>query len=221
MKKSIVIPLLTLFLSMPIKGNCWPQIDNNSDTNTSDTNTIVLKEVIVLSKSGKEIKSLSSDTPKRNSQIRGSLVIWMGVLIDSPNLNRKELKTFSIFSLIKKKIPQVIEIDFYTLGNNGLPLKKLNNPSFEFNLYKKGWNEFEIPSHIVIPEKGIIIAFRFKKHSKDWQNQVNSIGLGTYMTDKQSYIINHHDWEDFPIYEPYQNKYSKRVSMMIKISAIP
>jgi hypothetical protein len=130
MKKSLLIPLLTLFLSMPIKGNSWLQIDKNSDTNT-----IVLKEVIVLSKSAKVIKSLSSDTPKRNSQIRGPLVIWMGVLIDSPNLNRKELKTFSIFTLIKKKIPQVIEIDFYTLGNNGLPLKKLNTPSFEFNLY--------------------------------------------------------------------------------------
>jgi hypothetical protein len=73
----------------------------------------------------------------------------------------------------------------------------------------------------VIPEKGIIIAFRFKKDSKDWQNQVNSIGLGAYRTDKQSYMIRDHDWEDFPIYEPYQKKYSKRVSMMIKISAIP
>jgi hypothetical protein len=184
----------------------------------TDTGSILLKEVVVLSEPS---DIFSSETPKKMSEIICPLTFWQGVLMNEPELFNKELMTFSIYTTNKRKSTKVFELDFYTLGENGLPEKKLNETPFQSSLYKKGWNEFEIPSHIVIPENGIIVAVRFEKRKVDWHTQEKSIGLGVYTNHKPTYILDGKKWKDFPIDEMHQEKYENRVSLMLKISTHP
>lgn len=205
--------ILLLFI-LRMNGGSYKQLKT-----LKDTSAIVLKEVVVQSIL---VKNISSETPKKISSMGGGpLTHWMAVFMDEPKLFQKKLKTFSIFTTKKKTVDNLFEIVFYTLGANGLPKKNLNTIPFEFSLNKKGWNEFEIPIDILVPENGIILAIRFKKREADWHHQENSIGLGVYTSHKPTYIVDGGKWRNFPIYQPYQEKYSNRVSLMLKITTNP
>lgn len=215
MKNHSLAPLifcatLSLFLSISLTGNShFPKYKH------SDSSSILLKEVIILSGPS---QTLTSETPKKMSVIKGPIVNWYGVLMNDPALFKKEAKTISIFTTQKKELDNVVEINFYSLGADKLPDKKLNPTPFECTLSKKGWNEFTLPTQLVVPENGIIIAFRFKKRAVDWHHQDNLIGLGVYTDKKPTFIMDGTKWREFPIYQMHQEKYANRVSMMLKIS---
>lgn len=204
---------LLLFI-LGMNGSSYKQLKT-----LKDTSAIVLKEIVVQSILTKDI---SSEPPKKISSIGGGpLTHWMAVFMNEPKLFQKQIKTFSIFTTKKKTANNLFELVFYTLGANDLPGKKLNSIPFEFSLNKRGWNEFEIPNYILVPENGIILAIRFKKREADWPQQENSIGLGVYTSHKPTYIVDGGKWRNFPIYQPYQEKYSNRVSLMLKITTNP
>lgn len=213
MKYLLYILFFLTFSSISAKGAYYKHAKK-----LANTNAIPLKDSIILFDTTKQAKTLSSETPKKISRIQGSMINWIGVLIDDPILWHKRMKSFSMHVTSKKQNYHDFEIEFYTLGSNGLPDKKLTSAPLAFRLYKKAWNEFEIPAPIEVPENGVILAFRYKKRETDWMHQVNSIGLGVYTTNKQSFLMHKSEWVEFPIYQPYQKKYSKKVSMMFKIS---
>lgn len=104
-----------------------------------DSNAILLKEVVILSDPS---KTPSSEIPKKVSSISGGpLQLWMGMLLNDPTLFQKEIRTISFYT--KKSNTKVFELEFYTLAADSLPEKKLHSAHFEFNLFKKGWNEFQ------------------------------------------------------------------------------
>ena len=215
MKNSIFISIVMIIVSFYGYADYFPPKNSSKDTSA-----ILLKEVVVHSGASIDKNILSSETPEKISSIGGGpLANWLGIHVDNPILFYKELKSFSLFITDRVENDNTFLIDFYSMGENNLPDKKINSTPFEFNLYKKGWNEFEIPSKIEVPLNGIILVFKYKKRSVNWQKQVNSIGLGTYFTNKKTYIFRENEWKFFPIYEMFQEKYSDRVSLMIKISA--
>ena len=87
---------LSLFLSIPLTGNSYfPKYKH------SDSSSILLKEVIILSGPP---QTLTSETPKKISVIKGPIVNWYGVLMNEPALFKKEAKTISIFTTQKKDL---------------------------------------------------------------------------------------------------------------------
>lgn len=222
MKMHPIISLLYISFLFPNSSFQIKRYNSNPIHKNAKAIDLLLRDSIHLTDTTNHIgKTLSSESPKKISRIQGQIVNWMAVLIDDPILWHQRMKSFSIYVIGKKQNNHEFEIELFTLGSNGLPDKKLTSAPLAFNIFKKGWNEFKMPALIEVPENGIILAFRFKKRSSDLVNQENSIGIGVYTTNKQSYIKHKSEWVDFPIYQPYQKKYSQKVSLMFKITTNP
>ena len=201
------------FLSILTKGE-----RNNHAQKQAHWKDIYVENATIGFDTTKQATILSSEKPKKISQIQGVIINWMGVLMEDSTLWHKRMKSFFLYVTNKKQSSKDFEIEFFSLGENGLPDKKLTSAPFEFSLYKKGWNEFEIPTSIEVPKNGIILAFRYKKQKGDWKQQINNIGLGAFTTHKLTFIVHKSDWIEFPIYQPYQKKFSRKISLMFKIS---